>query len=393
MLRREEKQTRMKRLGKAGYPMEQKIWGKTKAGEDIIVYSLQEKSGSLRAAVMNYGATLLSVVVTDKNGREKDVVLGHETAADYFDSPTYYGMTVARCANRIGGAQFSLNKKTYHTDKNDGNNTNHSGFDPLCRRVWQTCETGEDMVAFSYDSPDGDMGFPGNMHIDVTYTLKDGAIIVDYHAKSDADTIFNPTNHSYYNLKGHGEGDILDHSMIIYADEMTYANEESVPDGTIRSVAGTPFDFREEKKIGLEIDADYDMTKFGRGYDHNYILRKDTDAASEKFGIYGARVTDDSSEGAVRNAGECLSHAATLIAPDRSVTLDVYTDLPGVQIYTGNYIADGSAGKNGKKYVRRGGVAIETQYYPNAMNIPAFVQPVIKADEDFYSRSVYLFSI
>ena len=369
--------------------MEQKILGETPDGEAIMEYTLKDAGGTLTASVMNYGATLLSLTVTDRSGNEKDVVLGHTQVGDYFTSPTYYGMTVARYANRIGGGTFTLDGKTYHTDKNDGNNTNHSGFHPLCHRIWQTTDTAEDKITFSCDSPDGDMGFGGNMHIDVTYSLKDNALFVDYHVRADADTVFNPTNHSYFNLKGHGNGDVLDHSMIVYADEMTFANAESLPDGSIRKVANTPFDFRAEKSLGQEIDADYDMIAFGKGYDHNYVLRGDRDDFANAQSVAN---TDGKTAAALPLFHETLSRAVTLIAPDRSLFLDVYTDLPGVQIYTGNYIEDGSAGKDGKTYVRRGGVAIETQFYPNAVNIPTFPQPRIQKDRDYYSRSIYRFS-
>ncbi|MBQ7677501.1 MAG: galactose mutarotase, partial [Lachnospiraceae bacterium] len=252
----------------------------------------------------------------------------------------------------------------------------------LCNRIWQVTKEEADSITFSYDSPDGDMGFGGNMHIDVTYTVRDGAMVVDYHAKADEDTIFNPTNHSYFNLKGHGEGDVLDHSLIVYADEMTFADEESVPDGTIRKVSGTPFDFTGEKRIGDEIDADYDMMNFGHGYDHNFVLRGDTDEVAKAYTRTKPDFGKDGKSGT-------LQRAATLFAPDHSLSVCVYTDLPGVQVYTGNFIEDGSKGKDGRTYCRRGGVAIETQYYPNAMNIPSFPQPVIRANEDFYSRTVY----
>ena len=350
-------------------------WGQTKEGEDILVYDLKDPNGPMQASVMNFGATLLTLEVTAKDGALRDVVLGHERPEDYFESGTYYGMTVARCANRIGGAQFTLNGRTYQLDKNDGNNTNHSGAHSLSRRIWQVTEVSDNAVTFSYDSPDGDMGFPGQMRIDVTYTVKDNALYVDYHALADQDTVFNPTHHSYFQLMGHGNGDILDHSLVIHAKEVTYANEESVPDGTIRPVADTPMDFRTRQRIGDRIDADYDLLRFASGYDHNYILCKDEEVTAEELAAHGRTVT----------------HAATLYAPDESLVLSVYTDCPGFQIYAGNFIPDGSIGKGGKRYPRRGGIALETQFYPNALNIPSFPQPIIREGEDYYSRTVYRF--
>ncbi len=355
--------------------MDTKIIGKTKANEDIICYSIKDPNGSMRVSVLNYGATTYEIFVKDKNGVEKDVTLGYGNVEEYFDTTTYYGMTIARNANRIGGAHFTLNGESYDLDKNDNGNNLHSGSDSLCRRIWKVGEHKDDSITFFYDSPDKDMGFGGNMHIDVTYTVRDNAMVIDYHAKSDKDTVFNPTNHAYFNLKGQAEGTILDHKLVIYADEMTYADEVSIPDGTIRKVEGTPFDFRNAKLIGQEIDNDYDMLNFARGYDHNFVLRGDKEEASKKFDAHG----------------KSLIHVAKLIAPEDALVMDVYSDLPGVQLYAGNYMEEGSNGKNGKTYSRRGGVALETQYFPNAVNVPAFEQPIIKANEDVYTRTVYAF--
>ncbi len=356
--------------------MNQKTIGKTKKNEDIIAYTISSKKGGMQAEIMNYGATVLRLCVTDKNGVKKDVALGYRTPEEYFTSTTYYGMTIARYANRIGGAKFTFEGKTYELDKNDNGNMLHSGSDSLCRRNWKAEEVKDDSIVFSYDSPDGDMGFGGSMRIEVTYTLTEDALLIDYHANADRDTVFNPTNHSYFNLKGHGEGDILDHTLIVYADEMTYADEVSIPNGEIRKVAGTPFDFTKGKKIGTDIDADYDMLNFAHGYDHNFVLRGDMDEDTKKYDAFGKKQI----------------RVATLIAPDGSLTMDVFSDLPGVQLYAGNYMEDGAIGKDGKPYARRGGVAIETQYYPNAVNIPKFPQPVIREGEDFYTRTVYAFS-
>ncbi len=355
--------------------MDVRTIGKTTKNEDIIAYTITGTGGAMKAEIMNYGATVLRLCVTDKNGVQKDVALGYQTPEEYFTSTTYYGMTIAPYANRIGGAKFTFEGRTYQLDKNDNGNMLHSGSDSLCRRNWQTGERKEDSITFFYDTKDGDMGFGGNTHIEVTYQLTDCALIIDYHARSDQNTVFNPTNHSYFNLKGHGEGDILDHTLIVYADEMTYADEVSIPNGEIRKVAGTPFDFRSGKKIGLDIDADYDMLNFAKGYDHNFVLRGDKDAETKKYDAFGKEQI----------------RVATLSAPDESLTMDVFSDLPGVQLYAGNYMEDGAIGKDKKPYARRGGVALETQYYPNAVNVPEFPQPVIHADEDFYTRTVYAF--
>ena len=354
--------------------MEVKNWSMTPDGGKMLLYTLRDAESKLQAVVSNFGGVVYALDVPMEDGTMRDVVLGHESAEEYFESGTYYGTIVARCANRIGRGQFTLNGTTYNLDKNDGNNTNHSGRNSLARRLWQTKEAGEDHLVLFYDSPDKDMGFPGAMQIEVAYTLRNKALIVDYHAVADQDTVFNPTSHSYFNLKGHGNGDVMDHSLVIYADQMTFANEESLPDGTIREVDGTPFDFRQKRVIGEHIDDDYDMLNFAKGYDHNFVLRKNNEV-SDVFSTKECRVTQ----------------AATLFAPDDSLVMDVYTDCPGLQIYTGNFIPDQSTGKNGVKYPCRGGIALETQFYPNAVNIPEFPQPVIRKGEEYLSRTVYRF--
>ena len=356
--------------------MKQELWGQTPKGKDILIYSLEDPKGGIRAKVLNYGAILYSLEIPEKDGGYRDVVLGFDRLEDYFENGSYYGALVARCANRIGGAKITLDGKTYELDKNDGNNNLHSGFHPLCKRVWPVKAYSDNAITFSYESPDLDMGFPGQLHIDVTYTLSEDALIIDYHGLSDADTVFNPTNHSYFNLKGAGEGTILDHKLFLYADQFTCTDAESVATGEIREVAGTPMDFREGKVVGDDIEADYDQIQLGRGFDHNFILSKDASHRAEEFG------TKDVS----------LSHAAKLVAPEGDITLDVYTDRPCAQVYSGNFITGEDVGKGGKVYPHRGGLAIETQGYPNALNVDAFPNPIIRAEEDMYLRTVYRFT-
>lgn len=359
--------------------MEKKLWEQSTEGEDIYVYTLTNHNG-MSATVMNYGANLLTLNVPDASGKTADVVLGFDKLENYFDNPACYGCCVCRNANRIGGASFTLNGTTYELEKNDGNNNLHSGSHALHHRVWDVTFLQEDgsyiedetkasdqTITFTYDSPNMDMGFPGNMLIGITYTLgDDNSLRIDYHALSDEDTIFNPTNHSYFNLGGHDSGTVLNHEMQVYTEEFTYANEQSIPDGTIRKVAGTPMDFRKPKQIGDDIDADYDQLIWAKGYDHNFIVNKDND--------------------------ETMTHAATLHDPISGRTMDVYTTLPGVHIYTGNFIGDADAGKNGRKYQPRDGVAFETQYYPNAINVPSFPQPVVKCGEAGGSSTLFKFS-
>ncbi len=342
--------------------------GKTKDGQDIIAVTIKNKNG-MTAEILNFGAILRKLILADGC----DVVLGYENIEDYFVNGPYYGCTVARNANRIGGSVFEINGVRYEIEKNDnGHNNLHSGKDTTAKKIWQIDSEKENAVTFSYDSPDMDMGFPGNCKMTVTYTLgDDDTLILDYTGESDKDTIYNPTNHSYFNLNGQDGSTILEHRVLIDADTFTFADEESIPDGTIREVKGTPMDFTDAHAIGERIEEDYDMLKYAGGYDHNYCLNLDT--KEPEYSLPGMDVY----------------FAASVEASGRK--MDVYTSLPGIQLYVGNYMNPDEIMKGGKKFVRRGGVALETQYFPNAINIPSFEQPVLKAGETAKSRTVYRF--
>lgn len=352
-----------------------KVIGATQQGHEINAVTIKNANG-MEADIMTYGANLLSLRIPTADG-SIDVETGLDRLSDYFKNPSFHGCIVARHANRIGKAAFDLNGKHYELDKNDGNNNLHSGFNPLCYRIYDIADSGDNFVRLTIESPDMEMGFPGNMTFSVTYTLSDdNALIIDYEGKADQDTIFNPTTHSYFNLLGHDHNDILAHELYINADTFTYADSESIPDGTIRDVEGTPMDFRVSKAIGKDIGADYDMLKFGKGYDHNYILKKDDASHAAEYDAFGLTVT----------------HAATVTEPSTGRKMDVYTDLPGIQLYTANFFDGTDVGKGGVNYAQRAAIALETQFYPNAINIPSFPQPVIKAGEDRHSRTVYKFS-
>lgn len=350
------------------------IIGKTQDGENITAYQISGRK--LRARIMDYGANLLQLHVETGSG-DRDVVLGHRKLEDYFDNDPNYGCTIARYANRIGGAEFVLDGVTYTLEKNDnGLNTLHSGSGSLQRRVWQTKEEAADHVTFAYHSPDGDLGFPGDIDIEVTYTIgADDDLIIDYRAESDKRTVFNPTNHSYFNLKGEGNGDILDIEACVHADGYTHTDGNSIPDGVITDVTGTPMDFREYHALGERIDDDYEALRQAGGYDHNWVLMRTDDLRSQQYD----------------HNGRSEYEAARFRTADRDIETVVYTDLPGIQMYTGNYISGTDEGKCGKMYVRRGGVAFETQFFPNAINVPSFEQPVIEAGKPFYTRTVYKF--
>lgn len=340
-----------------------KDFGKNSKGDKATLYTFKNKNG-MTMTVSDFGATLQSVLVPDKDNKPRDVVLGYDKAIDY-EGPggTFFGSTVGRSANRIGHAQFELNGKIYHLDQNKGVHNLHSGLDFYSFRVWKVDEIGENTIRFSLHSPDGDQGYPGELDISVTYTLTDeNEIKIDYCGIPKADTIINVTNHSYFNLNGHESGNVLEQYLWLDADAFTGTDEDQIVNGDVISVEGTPMDFRTKKKVGQDIGADYLPLVLGNGYDHNWVLNN-----KGKF----AKIGELSSE-------------------ERGITLDVYTDLPGVQIYAGNYI-ENEIGKDGVIYGPRQGICFETQYFPNAINIPAFESPVCKANELYRTTTVFQF--
>ncbi|MCR5145578.1 MAG: galactose mutarotase [Lachnospiraceae bacterium] len=347
--------------------MNKTLWGKDKNGNDIHTYEIKNTKGMM-AKVMDFGATVLELHVLDANGQDLDVVLGYKNLEDYFTNNTYFGCCVVPFANRIGNAKFTLNGKEYAVDVNDNENNLHSGFNPICRRMWQLIEDGENSITFQYDMEDMDSGFPGNMSMKVTYTLtEDNEFKIDYWAKSDKDTLFNPTNHSYFNLGGHDSENAMDQLVWIDADSFTETDPHSIPNGNLIKVAGTPLDFTKEKALAPEIDDEYEQLKWAAGYDHNFVL--------------------NGKEGEIKLA-------ATMRDANSKIKMEVYTDLPGMQLYAGNYIPDKElVGKTGEKYARRSGVCFESQYFPNAINIPSFSQPVIKAGEEKETSTLYKFLI
>lgn len=345
--------------------MEKYVWGQTPEGEDVVVYSLANEKG-LRARFMNYGANLLELHVPDKNGVFADVVLGYEHLDDYFTNDAFFGSSVVPCGNRIGDAAFTLNGTTYTLDKNDGVNNLHCGFHPLCRRIWEVTNVTETSITFAFHKKDMDMGFPGNVEYTVTYTLTDDAgLRIDYTGLSDKDTIFNPTNHSYFNLAGHDSGSVMDQLVWINASRFTETDNASIPNGNLLDVEGTPMDFTTPKPMGPEVDDSYEQLAWASGYDHNFALDKPQDT-------FGA--------------------AASLYDPVSGRKMEVFTDLPGMQLYCGNYITPGLVGKGACIYGKRCGAAFETQYFPNAINIPSFQQPVQKAGVLTKTSTLYQFT-
>ena len=338
-------------------------FGVNKKGEPAKLFVFKNQNG-MEMQVSDFGATLHKLLVPDRNGNKRDVVLGYDDPTAYEGpSGTFFGATVGRHANRIGKAMFEYGGVQYHLEKNNGNNNLHSGTDFWSFRIWNVKETTENSITFSLHSPDGDQGYPGTVDVDVKYTLtENNSIVIDYHATTDADTPINMTNHSYFNLSGHESGTVREQILWIDADGFTKTDSELIPTGEIVPVEGTPMDFRVRKTIGLEIDSDYEAIKIGNGYDHNWALN---------------------------NRGESRK-VAELFSQESGICMEVFTDLPGVQIYTANFVQN-ELGKNGVVYQKNQGVCFETQYYPDSLNHKNFPSCICKKDEEYRTKTEYRF--
>ena len=317
----------------------------------------------MEAVVSDFGASLLKLYVPDKDGKTQDVVLGYETLEDYENGGDSLGATVGRVANRIGMAEFELNGKKYELTKNDnGENTLHGGIDFYNKRMWDVKEEDDTHVVFALVSPDGDQGFPGEVKIEVSYTItEENELKIHYHAIPDQDTLLNMTNHSYFNLSGHASGTAWNAKVWIDADAFTETDVELIPTGTVVPVEGTPMDFRKEKVVEKEIGADYTPLKLAGGYDHNWVLN-----------------------------GKGFRKAASAESEETGIKMEVYTDLPGIQFYSGNFLA-GSKGKEGAVYEKGYGICFETQYFPDAIHKENFESPITKAGEVYDTTTVYKF--
>lgn len=337
-------------------------FGRTKKGEEAHLYLLENKNG-VKAYLTDYGAALVRILVPDKNNALRDVVLGYDDTAGYEQGDVFFGATVGRNANRVGGAHVEIAGKVYKLEKNDNDNNLHSGTHYYNKRLWDVVEQADDHVAFVLHSPDGDQGYPGAFDMHVTYTLDDSnELTIHYVAVPDQDTVINMTNHSYFNLNGHASGTVLGHKVTVNADSFTPADAYSIPTGEIRSVEGTPMDFRSGRVLGDDIDTDYEPLRFGSGYDHNWVLK---------------------------NEGR-FDKVAEVASEESGIVMEVYTDLPGVQIYTANFV-DGEPGKDGASYIKRSAVCLETQYFPDAVHHENFPQPLCRKGEKYDTRTAYRF--
>lgn len=338
-------------------------FGRTKDGKEAFLYTITNSS-EMQMQVSDFGATLVSVLVRDKAGRKIDVVQGYDNVQGYEEDTLFMGAIVGRCANRIGGACFELNGQVYGLSRNDGNNCLHSGRDFYKGRIWSVDKVGEEEIRFFLSSPHMDQGFPGDVDIYVAYKLtEDGEVQIIYEASPREDTVINMTNHSYFNLDGHGAGSVLEQKVWIDADKYMRNGEDSVPTGEILNVAGTPLDFRAAKPLGRDIESSHEALKIGAGYDVNYVIN-----------------------------GSGYREAASIESEKSGIKMSVFTDYPGVQLYTANFLA-GEKGKDGASYEKRSSVCFEAQYAPDAVHHENFESPVCKKGEMYCKKTGYRFSI
>lgn len=338
-----------------------KTFGKTKDKKDIFLYTICNANG-MSASVTNFGAILVNLYAPDSNGALLDVVLGLEKGPDYYKNGSFFGATVGRNANRIGGASARIDTEVYNFPVNDGPNNLHTDFEiGMHKKLWDAVIK-ENAVEFSTLSPDMEAGFPGNLRAKVTYTLRDdNALAISYEGISDKKTIINMTNHSYFNLEGHNAGNIENTELKLNCSKYTPVVKGAIPTGELADVEGTVFDFREFKTIGQDIKKKERQLKLVKGYDHNFVV--DGYDGTEKLI-------------AVAKAG--------------GRTMEVYSDLPGVQFYAGNCIAK-QKGKEGVKYTKRTGFCLETQYFPDNANQENFKKAIFNADELYKTTTVYKF--
>ena len=337
-------------------------FGSTSKKEEAVLYTLTNENG-MSASITSYGAALVKLNVPDKEGKLRDVVLGYDDVTGYEKGGGSFGAPVGRNANRIGGAVITIQDKTYELEKNDNGNNLHSGTNYYNKRIWNVGEKTDSKIEFVLHSPDGDQGYPGTLDMHVTYELtEDNELRLIYDAVPDQDTIINMTNHSYFNLDGHDSGNVLKELVTLDADYFTRADAQSIPTGELVDVTGTPMDFRMPRALGEAIDADYEAVRLGKGYDHNWVLK---------------------------NNGK-FDKVAQAVSEKSGIVMEVWTDLPGMQMYTANFL-DNEHGKNGAVYGIRDAVCFETQYFPDAVHHENFASPICKKGMPYHTVTSYKF--
>jgi aldose 1-epimerase len=342
----------------------QESFGRTSEGREVDLYTLTNSNG-LKARITNYGAILVSLEVPDRTDKLADITLGFDTLDGYLGEHPYFGAVVGRYANRIGAAKFVLDGVEYKLAANNGDNHLHGGLKGFDKVVWKLddlkTEGRSALVKLSYISEDGEEGYPGNLACSVTYALtEDDELQISYEADTDKPTVVNLTNHTYFNLAGQGNGDILGHELMIDANKYTVVDEGLIPTGENRSVKDSPMDFTISASIGSRIE------QTGMGYDHNYVLN---------------------------NGGESLALCARVYEPVTGRVMEIKTTEPGVQLYTGNFLDGSITGKAGKKYEKHYGFCLETQHFPDSPNKPDFPSVVLRPGQKYTTATVFKFSV
>lgn len=337
----------------------------TMNGNEVSTFVIENKNG-LKAQVIEKGATLDKLFIKDKNGNLIDILVGHDSLEGHVERGDYQGVVVGQYANRIKDGKFTIDGKEYNVTLNEKGITSLHGGGEYSSAIWNGEALNDNSVKFTYHSPDGKEGFPGNVDVQVIYTFNDNnELVLEYSAVSDKKTVINLTNHAYFNLNGFDSGDILKHIVTINADRYTPIDEISIPTGDLPSVEGTPFDFTKAKEIGRDIEADHVQIKNGNGFDHNFCI-KDFDGS--------------------------LKFAASAIGDKSGIKMEVLTDLPGIQLYTGNFLNGTVAGKNGVPMTKRCAFCFETQVFPDSPNHPEWHKCIYDAGEKYSTTTVFSFS-
>lgn len=349
--------------------MEDSAFEKNINGKEVKLYHLTNKNG-MEMTVTNFGARVVELFAPDKNGKFEDVVLGYDNLDEYINTPGgYYGAPIGRYGNRIAGAKFTLDGKTYPLEANNGPNNLHGAPGGYHKVVWEVLEATDQKLAMKYVSPDGEAGFPGELTVYMDYYLTDdNEFKITYKATTDKPTIVNLTHHSFFNLNGHGEGNVRNHMLQLNADHFTPVDDTLIPLGDIKPVKGTPFDFSEPHLIGERIDDDNEQLKKGGGYDHNWVINRE------------------------EGNKETIKTAAVWVL-ENGRKMEVFTDQPGVQVYTGNFMNGGGASKAGKSYGKQGAICLETQHYPDSPNQPSFPSVTVKPGDTYTHECIYKFSV
>ena len=336
-------------------------------GKPVSLYSLKNSNGLL-VQITNYGGKVVNLWTPDKNGNFGDIVLGFDNIKSYeTTSEKYFGSLIGRYGNRIGNGTFTIGDETYQLAKNNGENALHGGIKGYNNVVWDATQPDDQTLVLTYLSPDGEEGYPGNLNVKVQYQLTDNnELKIEYWATTDKATPVNLTHHSFFNLKGAGQGTVNDHIVQINADKYTPVDAGLIPTGELAPVEGTPMDFRTPTAIGARIDADFEQLKLGNGYDHNWVLNPAT---------------------------EGLTIAGKVVEPVSGRTMEVLTNEPGMQFYGGNFLDGTVSGKEGVPYVFRGAFCLETQHYPDSPNKPEFPSTILEPGDEYYSICVYKFGV